>query len=102
MFATVHSCSRSVSADNTWASSVGGGEVSSSVELLGCDSAELAFALLKFAFGLLRRCTFALRFAFAFDALIIRGSKITAAIPNPPSTTNKIAKIPTIHGHVWR
>src|SRR6185503_10453862 len=108
MLATVHSCSRSVSVDNTAASSVGGGVVSSSV--LAFESAELKFefalefesALFMLTFELLRRSTFALRFAFVLDALIIRGTKTTAAIPSPANTMTKIAKIPRIQGHVWR
>src|SRR5258705_5578804 len=102
ILATVHSCSRSVSADNTAASSFGGGVVSSSVEVLAFDSGELEFALFKFAFESLDRSTFLLRFAFALDALIIRGTKTTAANPSPAKTMAKIAKIPRSHVHVWR
>src|SRR6185312_7106549 len=100
--ATVHSCSRSVSVDNTSASSVGGGVVSSSLELLAFDSPELEFARFRFSFELSGRSTFAFRFAFLLDALIIRGNKNAAAIPSPTSTMNNSAKIPRTHGHAWR
>jgi hypothetical protein len=45
----------------------------------------------------------ALRFReFVFAARIMFGIKIAAAIPSPAKTTNTIARIPTIHGHVLR
>ena len=61
--------------------------MSSSVEVLAFDSAELEFEfglesecrLFKFAFESLGCSTFLLRFAFALDALIMK--KTTAAIP---------------------
>ena len=63
--------------------------MSSSVDLLAFESAELEFEfglefecrLFKFAFESLGGSAFLLRFAFALDALIIRGKKPPRQIP---------------------
>src|SRR6266545_2034583 len=91
IFATVHSCSRSVRSRNTSPSSVGG-DVVSSAELslvfsLSAAGLELRLEsrLFRFGFELLRWPRLELRLKeFMFDdARIILGIMIAAAIPSP-------------------